>query len=463
MSLSALVSQFASDTANGSTTKTILSGSVAPKAAIFSMVPRSSDGNNPSAEFWLGVAVDIGGGTIRQWSLGFTSADAAATSSVTTIQRNAEAMTRGSSTTTVRTSVTSFSADSVTLNNIAVTGATSRQYGVLALGGADLSDCDAVNFQAPTATGDLDVALDFNPDFILLAAVCKSNSNNITHTQQNAHFAIGVATPTEQSYTATYTEHGNATNAVTKKYQGQDAAFAMIDASSAFLKCTWVGNPTSGTGIKLNFSAVDATNPPYLYVLALKGCRYKISTFNQLTSLTPTAVQSVTGHPGQPVAAIFMGNQAAESASVGNDLHFAWGMASGSGAQLSQWLGDANGQATQWANNNLNSSNVISALTLASGTPTLNSQAAFTSFDSTGYTVTWGSVSGTANEWVSVAFIANATAAPGEFDVTVMSEALHGSAGYDATVMSEALQPGIGGGGTTVTNTVLAPVRITRV
>jgi hypothetical protein len=142
-------------------------------------------------------------------------------------------------------------------------------------------------------------------------------------------------------------------------------------------------------GFTVNYSTVQASAVK-LWALGLTGLRGYVSSFNQNTS---TGSQPITAVGRQPQAIIMASFCRATATAQQTDGTVSIGGASGSNQGNNAFT------CTSGSNNNGHANYNNQILTcLTGGTPTVNSQASFTSFDSTGFTINNGTADATSRE-----------------------------------------------------------------
>lgn len=439
MSLSYKVGSFSAASATGN--HVITGVGFQPKALMFFVVPRTGDGSNSGCSLGIGAAVS----STQRGAAFFNSSDAAATSTVTIMQRGDACIVRASNTAVIyRADLVSMDSDGFTLNTVTA-DANTRTIVYLALGGTDVADVAVGNFQAPSSAGNQDVSLSFEPDTVLFFGCSLSATLSTVQSNQNAHFGIGVAnSASERGYFASYDEHNNATNAVCKRKQRQDAAYEIIGASASLAKFDYVQKNVGG-GFRINWSAVDAAQP-YVFYLAIKGPKLKLKSFTQPTGATGS--QATTGVGFLPRALLLLSHNRDASANIEDHLRLSVGLAVSSTERAALWAGDQNAQATQWTNVYLDSTKAIKLLTETSTNPTLNAEADLVSMDSDGFTLNWSTIDATAREILALAIGDAAVASPGSATFTARHEALGVGAGKTWTHGHEGLVPSTGAAGT---------------
>ena len=131
-----------------------------------------------------------------------------------------------------------------------------------------------------------------------------------------------------------------------------------------------------------------------LFYVAIAGGHWASGTFNQPTS---NGTSVVSGLSFTPQALILTSVNNATATSGAAPCQHSWGVATGSTSQFTLFAGATDTTSPGRTNNSLDRTHVIDMYT-PGATATLNAQADFTSFNSTGFTITWGTTDATARE-----------------------------------------------------------------
>jgi hypothetical protein len=224
-----------------------------------------------------------------------------------------------------RLDLQSFDADGMTLKVVEVFGA-ALQVNYLALGG--LGQASLGRFQAPTATGNLDITTaGFQPDCVLLISSLVYSAAPPTIDSAYGHLSLGIATASQQAIAFSGDLPG---------VNGQSVSYCRRGEVIAALGFTPTGTATTvrasvsqflSNGFRLNFLQADSAR--YCWYLAIKGGKHAIAGFS---TRTDTTAFPITGVGFQPIAALFASDWLAESAAgTGDTTGSRWSLGVGTG------------------------------------------------------------------------------------------------------------------------------------
>lgn len=255
-------------------------------------------------------------------------------------------------------------------------------------GGADL-EANLIQFDSRTSTGSTGhTGMGFKPDALIIFSAGMTAA--IPTTDGNARPGVGfVDSALNQAAFGNKQVSGANTS---RRSQSTSNAIYIPDTSAMWL----VGAVTSldSDGFTMNYTTVQGS-AVHLWALGIRGIRSFVGAYNQNTS---TGAQAITA-PGFSPSTVLLGSFCAATAS---------GQQNNGVLSLGGFTSSAQGNnaftTTSGGNNNgcANYNNQVQTCLLA-GTPTIDSQAAYTSLDATGFTVNNGTVDGTSREIIYLA------------------------------------------------------------
>jgi hypothetical protein len=341
------------------------------------------------------AANTTGTGAAIGWGAAISSSNRATnytrrTSATTTTNSTHDAtkivLTHAAGVTNLAIDFVSFNSNGFTLNVVTSPGSNVLLFW-LALGGDDLK-ANLIQFDSRTTTGSTGhTGMGFKPD--VLFVFTSGMTAAIPTTDGNSRPGYGwVDSALNQGALGVKQVTGANTS---RKAQSAANAIYIPDTSAMWL----AGAVTSldADGFTMNYTTVQGS-AIHLWALGLSGIRSKVSTLNQATA-SPPATQAVTA-VGYTPKHISIGSFCSATVSgQQNNGTMSLGFAAG-GAQSN------NSYASTTGGNNLGLANFDNQIVACytGGTPTLDTQSAFTSFDAQGFTLTTGTVNGTAMEMI---------------------------------------------------------------
>ncbi|MEJ0073178.1 MAG: hypothetical protein WDN27_03830 [Candidatus Saccharibacteria bacterium] len=268
---------------------------------------------------------------------------------------------------------TSMDADGFTLN---FTNANATAYVVnyMALGGSNLSANITHIVPASVNGSQSTTGVGFRPD----AAIFIGGS--VFGGSRGMGFASGANNQVTNS--SNYDVGLNALG----RYQRTDEVYAQITGSVKQVEASLTS--FDADGFTLNYTTTDAGNSD-IYVLSLKGAKFKAGSFTQKTS---TGTQSTTGVGFQPTGLLMSTVQNTASSSIdANQIVQSLGASDGTN-QANVVTADNN-----HGNSSLDRTKLYTALA-DDATPTVQAAASLSSFDSDGFTMNYTTADATARE-----------------------------------------------------------------
>lgn len=324
----------------------------------------------------------------RTWGIDTIWNDADATAPIMANQiQTARTISRtnAAGTSVVQAYISDYHFDGFRLSVTANTGALAHRVSILCLAG-DTLRAKVGTFNLNTVTGVQAVAgMGWQPTGALFATSKRATANGAS-TATASRFAVGAMSSAAQwAYDA---EAGLSVPQAVYGAAVNDAAIVMASSSSV-IEAKAAFSSFDADGFSINLSTAPATSFITGYV-ALKGVNLKVGAFDARTT---NGAQAITGAGFSPSAVLFGG---ADTTALGAQ------------AQTRPMLGVATAtaqaatsmSATDAANPTVAGriSTESAAITHATGTGTTSAQAAFTSMDADGFTVTWGTTDGAARK-----------------------------------------------------------------
>ena len=249
----------------------------------------------------------------------------------------------------------------------------------LFLGGADIANAKAGSFTYPTATGNQDVTdPGFQPDFVLLSSPFEAaDAGGAPGSSVHAKLAIGMATSSSNRGCLAFQSENFRTTYDNYRYQSTSRVFTAINNQADVDVADFVSFLSNG--FRLNWSVLgSAAGTAEVFYLAIKGCQAQVGSFSTQTSTGNFNVS--TNFQGK--AALFMSSLSANGTHTAN-AGFSLGIATGSTAR--SVIGGADDEATKTADTRSSTSLIYTNIT--SGTPTVNGEIDFVSFNSSNMTL----------------------------------------------------------------------------
>ena len=385
MALSVETGQFAAGTAGPTTVVTLTDSGLTGKAIIFWAGLRSSNG--------------IGGNFTQGWSVGFSDGtnhrciawagdSAVATTNVGRSLRTASALdilTDGTPTSTLRITGVSFAAGSFTVT-FSGTPLTAYLISFMVLGGADITNVLVGHSNAmPTSTGAWNVnnagaSVGFTADFGMFLYTKQTADG----TAVLANSSIGFAQSSTKEFTMAWGVDDGQTmsaNVDGVSYTNQAASIAYITDGAETVDLLADFTQFTSTGFDMNISNAQATANTLMPFLLIKGGQWDVGVSTKPTTAT---AQTVTGMAFQPKGALWAQTEATADATV-----TAGGATSSVGAAISTSTETLAGISHNDAINT-NVDRDLENTKVAWDSTVAATQADFTSFQSDGWTITWG-------------------------------------------------------------------------
>ena len=269
----------------------------------------------------------------------------------------------------------------------------------IALGGSDLANVAIGTGTMPTTTGNSAITgLGFQPKFVMFISGSRQDSTSAV----GAHFSYGCAISSSARFAHTLgVQDGQTMSASVNgvSYHSATACLAGVTSGAALEYLADFVSMDSG-GFTLNFSTAPATAYTYYY-LALGGSNLKVD-INTATRPTTATTQSRTGLSFKPDVAWWSNSDLTTLATITSNAISLLGASDGTNTH------------SLYATHNDAISTVAGTNAVAKaaqdGAPANSSvTASFTSFNSDGWTITWGGT-GAANQISSVSLAGTAIA-----------------------------------------------------
>lgn len=278
--------------------------------------------------------------------------------------------------------------DGFTVNWLSATGSTINY---LALGGSDLTNVKSGAIAAKTTTGNQPyTGIGFQPTALILFA--GKFSTDPLDQNTNGAAMIGFASSSADRGCVAWRNKNLANPQVAKHRQSKTKVAISLTDAGVFTEADFVS--FDADGFTLNFTTAGGT-ADIVYYLALRGPRFKVSSFNQATA---TGNQSLTGAGFTPRAALMISanDTAANNDTTSAHALLSLGSATGATARGCIWAGETDAVSPTVADRNLDRTKLIKMI--APSTLAVNAAADHVSFDPDGQTINWSTADATARE-----------------------------------------------------------------
>lgn len=279
----------------------------------------------------------------------------------------------------------------------------------IALGGSDLANVAIGTGTMPTSAGNSSISgLGFQPKLVMLLSGSRTDTSAL-----GAHFSYGCAISSSARFVHTLGVQDGQTmssgvNGVS--YQSASACLAGVTSGAALEYLADLVSMDSG-GFTINFSTAPAVSHTYYY-LALGGSNLNVDIATATRPTTATA-QSRTGLSFKPDVAWWSNSDLTTLATITSNAVSLLGASDGTNTHS---LYATHNDAI----NTVAGTNAVAAAA-QDGVPANSSvTASFTSFNSDGWTITWGGT-GAANQISSVS-LAGTTVAQTFYDLPIISQ-----------------------------------------
>lgn len=342
-------------------------------AIIHSAFATADDASSVSTNWAMGAASSAA----DCWAFGARTTDAASTRGMAAYSGS---FLVGANT-TAATPVLLASFDAFTSDGFQFTPGTNTagivKYGYLCLGGTDITSVKCGTFSSGTVATTVSVNCGFQPSIIILVAAGQRSTSGNTNSG-NATPLFGVWDGT--NYATTSMEH-NASAYSATRYSTTKIIRGGWNSGATVAEATISG--TSGSGFDVLWSVAPSTDTMIGYIAIAGGIRAKVGAITQATDGTGT--EAYTGVGFQPEALVLFGpNLAAESTTTAK---MAFGVASSTTARWSTANSHTDTGTTFTADKNWYTNRITQSV--LDGTPTQESAADLTSFDSNGFTLNY--------------------------------------------------------------------------
>ena len=251
----------------------------------------------------------------------------------------------------------------------------------LAIGGAKIS-AKVIGWTMPIATGSKTVTgVGFTPDVVLSGHIGAAATGAPPTTSTNGSLGLSwFDAAGDQGSTCSFSQSAFATTS-THRYQRADKA-SVANSNVLTKEATWTSMDTDG--FTLNYTTANAS-AGQMISLALKGVQARASSFAKATGGAP-ASQQVTGLSFRPSVLLFASAQDTSSSAVGANARFGFGATDGT-TDGSIAFHDADGVGTTSTDGVDKTSK--SFVKVNNDTQTIDAEAATTSLDTAGFTLSW--------------------------------------------------------------------------
>jgi hypothetical protein len=294
---------------------------------------------------------------------------------------------------------TSMDADGFTVN--VVTALTVDIY-YFAVGGTDVS-AKVGTFNSSTTSGATQsvTGVGFQPSLVLFS---RDATNTTTTSQNESHWAVGMATSTSARATTGFYCEGNNPSPV-HSFQRTDKVAAMI-SSSAFNQTADISS-FDADGFSLSWDLAPATAAIYGYVALGGSAVYNVFNFSGRTT---NGLQAVTGVGFKPQAIVMFSNgQSASNSLIRTGDHLLTGAATATvTGSTCHWIPSSSSSTTMPLQGF--SDEAVYIKRDETGVTNLVSVGYWSSFDTDGFTLNWTSTDGVANHIVGFAIRENTSA-----------------------------------------------------
>ncbi len=396
MALLAKAGVFVANTSTGDQAVTGVGLGAVGKAVIFFVGNRAADGNGAGGMQCLGFAAS----STQREAHGMAVDDGVGTSNSGIDLENLALVLLNSGTPATDGTADFVSWDGTDGNftiNWSDAPASAVRINYVVLGGSDITNVEVGLWTLPTNSGlpkdASKTGMAFQPDMVLFAP-----ARNVTAVGAGIVGATGLSGFTKYGGTFQQCGWANAvadavTSSATKQYERTDKAL-VVTSTTVISEATAVSFNSDGWTLNFTTNTTSSSKVPYL---AIKGGFWKIGS-----DLTPTSVGplSKTGVGFLPALLMAFGNYNTASSSLlnGGGMNSSIGAASSPSAARAIGLGIVGTGLT--AKNSSTDAKVISNITSLSA---VAMEASLTSFDVDGWTLNFGTVTGTTREYLWLA------------------------------------------------------------
>ncbi len=358
-----------------------------PKALMLHMTHLTSDGTASGMELADGIIISA----TERWTIARSAVDGS-NSAGKRIDELAILIITGGTAYTVAASAdfTSFDLVGFTLN-WGVVDATPRIINYVAFGGNDLS-VDANVIESPASTGLQAETTAFEPDGTLFVGSHFGTTFPLNDSWAEASYGGAVDASNE-----VFSGHSNQNGASSKKGQLSTKAVGTVNGVAFTYWEQAQFDSKSATDFTLDWTSVQSFVLRHLW-LALKGINFSVGTFDLSTSL---GNQSVVDVGFKPDGVVLFSICAAATPSVLDEAALSYGVAKSSTERFVVAAESDSGNNPQ-RDTSLKRTQIFQSI--ESGTPTIEAEADFVSFDADGFTIDNETVDATSREVIYVAF-----------------------------------------------------------
>ena len=294
----------------------------------------------------------------------------------------------------------SFAAGSVTIKWSNV-HAGAFNYGLIVLGGDDLTDVDCREHSFPGSTGvpaTFATGFDCTDDDVAVILIATLDSTALDNTADDAVFSVGMFTGSSgavgNEMTATTDDQDAVGTTNSAKYQRSNVVFAVLDGSGAIAQeCTVDSLQTDG--FDLNFSTSGTTEK--FFALTLKGPQSAV--INDTCPGTSTPGTKANTDPGfTPKQGLFFSVSETANASVDTGMNMCVG-GDDDTINLCSWCGSLDAQSVSDTRRHYATTKSIR---MKSDVSALQAEGSVDSWDANGLTIDWTADHSTALEWIGL-------------------------------------------------------------
>lgn len=303
--------------------------------------------------------------------------------------------------------ISAIGADGFTVNWTTNTNVAKR-INYICIGGTDITNTDTGQFTTPTAgtTGNQGyTGVGFQPDFVMFWGVGLTTDSSSDY---GLNFGLGFATASTQACISGMSRDAVATTDSARYQRGSNTnCYALLSLTSSSTKVL-EGSLTSmdSDGFTINWTTVGAGGASVkVGYLAMKGGSYQVGSITAPAAGTPPISQPTTGVGFLPSGLLMASVNATTASTITATNRISIG--GGSAADVrSSWAGDTDAQGTASILARIHKSAKIISLITENATPassTVNAEAAVTSLDADGFTLSWTTANLTAYEILYIA------------------------------------------------------------
>lgn len=367
-----------------------------PSALFLWFGRQTANGASSDTQFGLSFSTDAQGSVITYYN----SNDAVTTSDTVVGHGFPEAMlstNAGSATLNANVAtVSAINGDGFTLD-WDVLGLPSSLVNYLAIGGVTAKVGTA---SARTTTGNQSVTgLGFEPDIVFFQVSNLSANSTINNSGANS---IGVMTPAGQWAVGVKAVNAQATSDTARGFSNAHCMYRLSSSAATdtvVFSAAYVSMDADGFTFNVDATAGSSYLINYLVI---KGGSWAVGTDTQKAT---TGTEATTGIGFEPEGVILASVCDTQTAGTATNSRLSLGATTGVNNNVAVWAGDRDNSADTISNTVMsNSKCIVMATEGTSATPTINAEAALSSFDADGFTLDWTTADATERVFGYVAF-----------------------------------------------------------